>query len=85
MHGAEEHPSPSGFAMVFQKAPFSPKNNANNLNKVNNNPTTVTPIHSDSSGGHSASVLNNNIQASGCTTSSSSALSYMVNCNMLFF
>lgn len=31
VHGAEEHPSPSGFAMVFQKAPFSPKglNNGN--------------------------------------------------------
>lgn len=28
VHGAEEQPSPSGFAMVFHKAPASPNNNS---------------------------------------------------------
>lgn len=28
VYGAEEQPSPSGFAMVFQKAPTSPRNNS---------------------------------------------------------
>lgn len=41
VHGAEEHPSPSGFAMVFQKAPFSPKGLTNGNGKQKTAATVV--------------------------------------------
>lgn len=44
VHGAEEQPSPSGFAMVFHKAPTSPNNNSGstNIGTTTNNTTTTT-------------------------------------------
>lgn len=86
VHGAEEHPSPSGFAMVFQKAPFSPKSNANTAKNSNNNPSgSITKTIGSNSGGSkaskspNASVVNNNVQANGSSTSTQSeGLSKMV-------
>lgn len=85
VHGAEEHPSPSGFAMVFQKAPFSPKSNANKAKNSSAHPSgsvaKETGAGSTSSGGGggtkssksvNTSVVNNNVQATGCAAATPS-------------
>lgn len=43
MHGAEEHPSPSGFAMVFQKAPLNIKS-LRSSNNVKSSSSSVWSI-----------------------------------------
>lgn len=59
VHGAEEQPSPGGFAMVFQKAPFStnklnsknnPKNATKKLKKPTNSSSSISTIYDDSGG-----------------------------------
>lgn len=77
VHGAEEHPSPSGFAMVFQKAPFSPKNSSNTAaakakNDKSSNRSTTAIVQCDASG-PTASLINNNVHPSSGTASSSTA------------
>lgn len=79
VHGAEEHPSPSGFAMVFQKTPFSPKglNNGNIKNGVGN-PKTVNVTNTPSK-------ANNNKIVGKCNGTTTSTLTYMVNIQETFF
>lgn len=66
VHGAEEQPSPGGFAMVFQKAPFATKTNGSNSNKnnitttTNNKTSTAAADIYDDSGGFETSIINNN-------------------------
>lgn len=84
VHGAEEQPSPGGFAMVVQKASFTtakgssngsqPKGAANAANANAKKPSPMTIY--DDSGGFEASVIANNMRNGvalrGCPPTSTS-------------
>lgn len=88
VHGAEEQPSPGGFAMVFQKAPFStsklnsknnPKNAIKKLKKSSNSSPSISTIYDDSGGKKSLDtkhdIRKNVLQRNATTSTHSSTVS----------
>lgn len=60
VHGAEEQPSPSGFAMVFHKAPTSPNNisGSTNIGTTTNSTTTSAATNKKNT---NKSITNSNL------------------------